>query len=135
MGKSSRVMSMYDVPMWESIENREWKLQKCCDCGKFRYPPSPICPDDHSMDYEWVTVSGEGTILSWTVFHRQYFDDFPPPYNVIAVRLKEGPIVVSNLVGGKPAIGMEVTVIYESGMDGLVPRFRLLETVSSSIES
>lgn len=54
------------------------------------------------MDYEWRPVSGRGEILSWVIFHRRYFDDFPPPYNAIAVRLVEGPILVSNLIGAEP---------------------------------
>ncbi len=45
---------------------------------------------------------GTGEIVSWVIFHRKYFDDFPPPYNMIAVRLDEGPIVISNLVGPEP---------------------------------
>ncbi|MGH7004670.1 MAG: Zn-ribbon domain-containing OB-fold protein, partial [Alphaproteobacteria bacterium] len=41
-------------------------------------------------------------ILSWVIFHKRYFDDFPPPYNSVAVRLEEGPIIMSNLVGQEP---------------------------------
>ena len=48
-------------------------------------------------------MSGRGTIMSWVTFHRQYFDDFPPPYNAVAVRLVEGPIVVTNLIGTAPS--------------------------------
>jgi uncharacterized protein len=127
MAKSSRILSMYDRPMWESIAERRWALQRCSACGQFRYPPSPICPDDHCMDYEWVPLKGTGRILSWTVFHRKYFDDYPPPYNTIAVRLDEGPTVVSNLVGEPPSsdwIGLPVELIYETQNDILVPRFR-----------
>jgi uncharacterized OB-fold protein len=127
MANSSRVMTLYDAPMWESITRRQWSLQRCSSCGRFRYPPSPICPEDQVMEYQWVALGGGGTVLSWTVFHRQYFDDFPPPYNAIAVRLDEGPIVVSNLVGQEPSsdwIGMRVELIYETQNDILVPRFR-----------
>jgi uncharacterized OB-fold protein len=120
-------MTLYDVPMWQSIEQRRWSLQRCAQCGGFRYPPSPICPDDHCMEYEWVPLGGTGSILSWTVFHRKYFDDYPPPYNTIAVRLDEGPIVVSNLVGAEPSkdwIGMRVALIYESHNTLILPRFK-----------
>lgn len=129
MGKSNRVLGHYDKPMWDSIENENWSLQYCPESGNFRYPPSPVCPDSLSMNYEWRPIKGTGEILSWVIFHRQYFDDFPAPYNAVAVRLDEGPIVVSNLVGPTPQgtwIGQRVAVIYEDHEGHKVPRVKLL---------
>ena len=80
------------------------------------------------MEFEWLPIRGRGEILSWVIFHRKYFDDFPPPYNAIAVRLEEGPILVSNLVGPLPKndwIGCKVDVVYEEHATYLVPRFKL----------
>jgi uncharacterized OB-fold protein len=54
------------------------------------------------MQYAWTPVSGRGVILSWVVFHKQYFDDHVPPYNAVAVQLAEDVIVMSNLVGEQP---------------------------------
>ncbi len=90
MGRSSRVLGPEDAAMWESIANRQWALQFCPDSGSYRYPPSPICPESLSMEYEWRPIRGTGEILSWVIFHRQYFDDYAPPYNAIAVRLTKG---------------------------------------------
>jgi len=120
MGKTQKVMSRDDGPMWESIERGRLELQTCSDCGKVRYPPAPVCDACLSMESHWTPVSGRGTILSWVVFHRKYFDDFPPPYNATAVRLDEGPIVMTNLVGTEPAgswIGKRVQLTYV-GHDG-----------------
>ena len=65
------------------------------------------------------------------VFHRQYFENFPPPYNSVAVQLQEGPIVVSNLVGEEPKgnwIGRNVEVTYaEDPAIGTVPKVRLVK--------
>ena len=127
MAKATRVLSMYDVPMWESIERGAWALQRCSGCGVFRYPPSPICPDCHSMESEWTPLAGTGTLLSWTVFHRQYFDDYKPPYNAVTVRLTEGPIIVTNLVGAEPdkdCIGRSVVIVYETHEGQLLPRVK-----------
>lgn len=115
MGKSSPVMALTDLPMWQSIEAGALNLQFCKDCGICRYPPAPICAGCLSMESEWRPVSGRGKILSWVVFHRKYFDDFAAPYNAIAVRLDEGPIIVTNLVGEVPAgswIDRDVTLQY-----------------------
>ena len=81
MARSRAVISLYDEPMWESIGTERWQLQQCGNCGEYRYPPAPICPHCLSMDYAWQPLSGRGTILSWVVFHRQYFPDYPAPYN------------------------------------------------------
>ena len=37
------IVSLYDEPMWKSIEAGRWELQQCNDCGTHRYPPAPIC--------------------------------------------------------------------------------------------
>ena len=70
-------------------------------------------------------------ILSWVVFHKEYLDDYKPPYNVVAVQLEEGPITISNLSGPEPSgtwIGKAVEIIYESGADGeTLPRVRLIK--------
>ena len=115
MGKSQRVLTIYDEPMWTSIERERLELPVCTACGRFRYPPGPVCPHCLSMDYEWKPVAGRGTILSWVIFHRQYFDDFPPPFNAVAIQISEGPIVVSNLIGDEPQgswIGREIEFVY-----------------------
>mgnify|MGYP006282016447 FL=1 len=83
------------------------------------------------MTYHWKPLKGQGTILSWVIFHRQYFDNFPPPYNVVAVQLDEGPIVISNLVGAEPEgnwVGHKVEICYsEDAAIGTVPKVRLLK--------
>jgi len=115
MANSKIVMGKDDVPMWESIERGAMELQKCCTCGAFRYPPAPVCPNDLDEKSEWTKVSGKGTILSWVVFHKKYFDDHVPLYNSVAIELEEGPFIVSQLQGAEPEgswIGKSVELIY-----------------------
>ncbi len=120
-----RVIGLYDAPMWDSIQARGMKLQRNTATGAFQYPPGPALVGEQ----EWVPVSGQGTILSWVVFHRQYLPAYPPPYNAIAVRLAEGPIMISNLEGPAPEgswIGRSVRLVYVTMPDGVVlPRFEL----------
>lgn len=128
MGKSSRVLGHYDKPMWESIARKAWALQYCPQSDSFRYPPSPVCPDSLSEEYEWRAIKGTGEILSWVIFHKQYFDDHPAPYNCIAVRLDEGPIVVTKLVGPEPDgswIGRRVKVVYGEHEGYAIPYMEL----------
>lgn len=115
MGTSEAVITLYDAPMWRAMEAGRLKLQCCAGCGTFRYPPGPSCPECLSLECAWQEVSGKGEVLSWVVFRKQYFEDFPAPYNAVAVKLEEGPILVSNLEGPEPPgswIGEKVALTY-----------------------
>ncbi len=121
MAQSQAVAIHYDKPMWASIRAKRMELQSCDDCGEFHYPPGPTCPHCLSMTLSWKPLSGRGKIVSWVVYHRQYFDDYPPPFNVVAVQLAEGPIIITNLVGPEPEgswIDREVEIVYEPDARG-----------------
>lgn len=123
------VVGLYDEPMWESIRERAMALQSCTSCNQWQYPPAPACTHCGGEALEWKPISGRGTLLSWVVFHKTYLPAYPAPYNVIAVRLEEGPVMVSNLEPPAPDgswIGRRVVLVYATMPDGLVlPRFRL----------
>lgn len=122
-------MGLYDETMWQSVRDHRMSLQKCSECGTFRYPPGPCCPKCLSDRHEWTAISGDAKIVSWVVFHKKYLPAYPAPYNVIAVRLAEGPVMVSNLEGTQPdhsSIGAAVKIQYVTMADGFtLPRFKL----------
>lgn len=126
------VLGLYDAPMWESIQAGNMKLQKCLSCGIFRYPPGPCCHECVSEQFEWVPISGIGRIFSWVVFHRTYLSGYPAPYNVIAVKLQEGPIFISNLIEPPKSgswIDLDVTMVYEPITDNrMLPRFKVKDS-------
>ena len=105
-----------EAPFWEYVQARELRLQRCDDCACLRYPPAPVCPSCLSESSGWEMMSGQGTLLSWVVFHRMYFPALPPPYTVAAVQLAEGPILIANLLDvgeHPPVLGMPVQVTFE----------------------
>lgn len=113
MGASQPIRGFYDRPMWNEMESGNFTVQQCTQCEAYRYPPGPACPACGSLDHRWKSADGGGEILSWVIFHRQYFEDHPAPYNSVAVRLDEGPIVITNLTGPEPAgswIGKRVQI-------------------------
>lgn len=126
-----RILGLYDRPMWDSIDARAMQLQRSKATGAFMYPPGPAMPGDPLGELEWARISGRGVILSWVIFHRHYLPAYPPPYNVIAVRLQEGPTIISNLEGPTPEgswIGRAVRLVYVAMPDGVVlPRFELAD--------
>jgi uncharacterized protein len=92
------IIGPYEKPFWEYVQKRGLRLQRCSN-GHFRYPPGPVCPKCMSLEYSWDKVTGRGKLISWTVFHRQYFPDLAPPYTVVCGALDEGPLLLANLIG------------------------------------
>lgn len=126
-----RILGLYDPPFWDLLKDTgRLHLQRCTDCGSFRYPPGPCCPDCLSDAAEWAPCAGTGTLLSWVTFRKTYLPAYPAPYNVIAVRLTEGPVIVSNLVDdpepGARIIDAPVRLVVVRMDDGVaLPRFAL----------
>lgn len=130
MDKHPKFHSPYDAPMWESISREQMQLQ-CDEGGTFYYPPGPACPESLSMQTTWKPVSGRARILAWTVFHRKYLPEYPPPTLVVAVQLEEGPIMVSNMAYAERdrlRIDAPARMIYVDHANGYkIPSFTLVE--------
>ncbi|MFI0366822.1 Zn-ribbon domain-containing OB-fold protein [Actinomadura sp. 1N219] len=86
-------------PFWDGCAAGELRLQKCTECGRYRFPDGPLCPECLSSSSSWEAVSGNGTIWSWCTMHQKYFAAFADevPYRLVYVRLAEGPLVISVL--------------------------------------
>ena len=88
-------MDPYAEQFWTFTEQQELRLQRCGECGRFRWPPGPVCDQCLSEDYAWEEVSGRGTLLSWVIYRRRYFPEYPAPHTVLMVELDEGPLFVT----------------------------------------
>jgi len=126
-------------PFWEAARRHQLVLQRCRDCGRFRYPPAPVCPDCLSEQSEWTPVSGRGRVTTFVVFHKAWFPSFADaiPYNVVQVQLEEGPRLTANLVGVENSdirIGMDVEVAFDDVTPELaLPRFRRAGSAATSL--
>lgn len=117
-------------PYWEGCKRHELLIQRCQDCGHYRFPPSVLCPKCMSTNVQWARVSGQGKVYSWTIFHYLYHPAFAKdiPYNVAIVELEEGPRIHSNIVECRNEdiyIGMPVEVVFEDVSEEIaLPKFR-----------
>jgi uncharacterized OB-fold protein len=116
---------------WDNARAGILSVQHCKACGDKRYPPSPVCPKCLSPDQDWLAVSGQGTLESWVDFHRAYWDGFKGdlPYRVCLVRLAEGPVMVSNLVGpsDNARMGAKVEVVFDAVTEDVtLPKFKMV---------
>ena len=60
-------ITLLNEPFWEGTKQHKLLLQKCDDCGAFRFTPKEVCPDCTSVSATWTEVSGSGTIsVSYT---------------------------------------------------------------------
>ena len=117
-------------PFWDHAREGRLAIQVCNGCKDAHFPPSPVCPNCLSEDQVWQAVSGRGTLESWVEFHRAYWDGFKDdlPYSVCLVRLAEGPLLVSNLVGdvANATLGATVSVVFEAVTEVVtLPKFAL----------
>jgi uncharacterized OB-fold protein len=89
-----------NAPFHEAARRGELRFQRCGDCGRFRHYPRPLCPDCLSRRYSWETVSGRGTVYTWTIVRGPTLPAFEAelPYNVVDVLLEEGIHFVSQVL-------------------------------------
>jgi uncharacterized OB-fold protein len=91
---------------------------KCLKCGKIHLPPRPLCDNCYSKEFEWVTVSGKGKLITYTVINiaPQQFQDLTP-YSVGIIQLENG-LKIPGMVQGIPQeqlkIGMPLLLEFGS---------------------
>jgi len=115
---------------WDRCAGHVLSFQRCRDCGTFRNPPGPICYVCRSADTEWVAVSGEGTVFSWTIVTHAVHPALHEylPFNVALIEFPDAPGVrlISNVVDASPeelSVGLPVRLHWEDTSSASFPRF------------
>lgn len=75
------------------LENKQFMATKCPNCSKVYAPARPLCPDCLEVT-QWVTLSGEGTVKTFSVLH------FSPDSNDDVHNLKTPYILAYVLLDG-----------------------------------
>ena len=137
MSQYSKLLPVIDeasAPFWKAAKNKILQLPKCSDCKEIRIQFERWCPNCSSELFKWEKLSGEGTVWSHCNFYRKYFNEFENeiPYNVVLVKLKEGPKIISNLINidyKSIRIGLKVSVYFEDvTKDMTLIKFQPFET-------
>ncbi len=116
-------------PYWDATAEGRLDLPCCTVCDLVIWYPRAICPDCHTSEVEWRTMSGRGTVHSFTITRagvsRKWREHLP--IVVAYVQLEEGPIVLTNIVDVDPAtvaIDMAVTAVFhDTGHGNAILRF------------
>jgi uncharacterized OB-fold protein len=112
---------------WRGCHDGALRMQRCDDCGELNWFPRGMCVNCSSSRLTWTTLSGRGTLYSFSVVTRPPNDDFPTRYVLALVDLEEGPRMMTHLVDVEPdavGIGMAVTVRFDRRTDAIsLPMF------------
>ena len=113
---------------WRGGEAGELRFLRCSSCGYLVHPPAPVCPRDLSRQLAPHTVSGRGTVATYTVNHQPWYPGLDPPYVVAIVEIEEQADVrlMTNVVNcdvEKVRIGLAVQVTFEQHDDVWIPLF------------
>ena len=115
----------------ESVHRYRLMGNQCGNCKRIFFPPRDICPICHRESIgkmKEFTLSGNGTIESFSVVH-----DVPPaftrqrPYIIAIIRLDDGPSVTGQIVDSDPGeveMGKRVTSVFrrvaQEGESGII---------------
>jgi len=126
--RSRKLEIIYNIPIsktlkfWEGLKEGKIYTTKCKKCGKLYFPPVADCAECYSSEMEWIELSGEGEIETFThiIVKPASFQD-EPPYTVAIARLKEGIRALAWLTGVKKKdvkIGMKVRLVAKVTPEG-----------------
>src|SRR5262245_54535981 len=119
-------------PFWEACNREELRMQRCTDCGHWRWTPVPICGNCLSPHFTWERLSGRGTVHTWTVVTHAVHPAAVErvPYVVVEIALEEQDdlYIISNLIDIEPehiVMDMPVEVTFVQHPHGCkLPQFR-----------
>jgi uncharacterized OB-fold protein len=120
---------MFAARYWREVPQRyRMEAGKCAKCGKVFFPPRLVCDACKSREFETITLSDEGEIVSYTVIRTppSGFED-EAPYAIGIVNLGGEVQLLTQIVdvdfedlkiGGK--VRVEFRRIQEDGKSGVL---------------
>ncbi|MBS7647317.1 MAG: Zn-ribbon domain-containing OB-fold protein [Candidatus Bathyarchaeia archaeon] len=126
--KSREIKVVQDIPIsktlpfWEGIKQGKILATKCKKCGKLYFPPVADCSKCFSSNMEWIELSREATIETFThVVVRPRSFQQEKPYTVAIGKLQEGLRVLAWLTGFKLSeikVGMKAKLVAKITHEG-----------------
>ncbi len=105
-------------PYWDGLKAHTVRIQQCEACSHWIFYPRAHCPACASHALAWRSVSGNGTLYSFTVARVPTLPEFTDemPQLLAVVQLDEGPHLNTTLVGAAPEawkIGQRVRPVFD----------------------
>jgi uncharacterized OB-fold protein len=64
-GMPDPVVAPVNEGMWRAASGGRVDVQRCTGCGAHRYPPTDGCYRCSSLEWEWSTVPGTGSVYTY----------------------------------------------------------------------
>jgi len=114
-----RVDNPLTAPFWQGTRKHRLLMQRCPCCNTLQWPPKPNCTGCLAdfTEADWSEVGQTGTVWSFVVYHRAFHPGFADkvPYNVAMVRLDDGPVMITSIVGmNEITVGQRVKACFDA---------------------
>lgn len=122
----------HTAEFWRRLGDGSFELQRCKECGRYRYPPRNHCPGCLANEFDWVKATGSGTVYTYITYERAFHPAFAAavPYTVALVELDEKVRVWARMSDGVSdndvTIGSQVELVVEQRTAGELPCFTLV---------
>lgn len=99
-------------PYWEGLREGKLRVPRCIACSNAIWPPRSHCAICYSAALEWIELSGEGTVYSYSILNRgQVGFRLATPYALAYIACTDGPVILANIIDSDLSrihIGMKV---------------------------
>ena len=116
--KSKPITFVFEIPtdrlseFWAGLEKGKVYASKCSKCGNITFPPVADCARCLNSGFEWIDISGEGEIETFThIIVRPPSFQNQPTYTVAVAKMDSGVKVLAWLTGiklGDAKVGVRV---------------------------
>jgi len=115
------------APFWEAAREHRLLIQRCTACERPIFYPRACCPYCWADSPDWIEATGEATLDSWSVVSRPGHPGWRDavPYTVALVRLAEGPVMLSQILGDPRSLraDMPLRVVWVQCAGTILPFF------------
>lgn len=113
----------YDRFYREMRDNKRIMATRCTHCGGVLLPPRPYCGACYAPTDEWVELSDEGTLMTYTGVHLPFVGQpTDPPYVYAFIMLDGADVQFPHLLGEvEPEdirVGMRVKAVWSEERKG-----------------
>ena len=88
------------IAWWDATRDHQFLVQRCTRCNGTQHYPRAICLGCGGTDaLSFIAATGNGTLYSFSEVLRPAHQSLRAPYVVALVRIEEGPLVLTQIVG------------------------------------
>lgn len=112
----------HDQPFWDGAREGRLRLQRGTRSGRFQFYPRGHSLAERGEPLEWVDSPGLGTVHTFTVVHRSFYENLPAPFVMAIIDLDEGVRMTAHVVDVDPGavrIGLRVRAEFRNRGEGL----------------